>query len=122
MIIAQIESGNDTTQIGDNGRAIGHLQIHKECVEDVNHWFGTKYCHEDMEDRAKAEDVFFKYITLGEDRFVKKHLRYPDEKDIVNFWNFGIYQKPTNSVYYGKYQQEKKRQKSQLRRLGNIGG
>lgn len=121
MIIANIESGDDSSKIGDNGKAIGHLQIHKECVEDVNHWFGTNYCHEDMVDREKAEDVFFKYIALGEDRFIKENLSFPTEKDIVNFWNWGIYQKPKNDIYYGKYQKEKKRQESQLRIDGNIG-
>lgn len=117
-IIAQIESGDDSSKIGDNGKAIGHLQIHKECVEDVNRWFGTNYCHEDMVDRDKAEDVFFKYIAIGEDLFIKKHSSFPDEEDIVRMWNGGCYSgysRKSTKKYYEIYQQEKeKRQESQL--------
>jgi len=35
-ILCQIESGNDPNAIGDNGRAVGILQIHKIMVDDVN--------------------------------------------------------------------------------------
>jgi len=39
-ILIQIESGGDPNAIGDNGDAVGVLQIHKITVDDVNRILG----------------------------------------------------------------------------------
>lgn len=61
--VMMTESGGRNV-IGDNGRAIGPLQIHAAAVEDVNRAFGTTYRHADMGDRAKASAVFDRYLWL----------------------------------------------------------
>lgn len=57
-----VESGGNDRAIGDNGRAIGPLQIHAAVVEDVNRIHGTRYTHAQMHDRAKAARVCVLYI------------------------------------------------------------
>jgi len=109
FLIGHIESGHNPQAIGDNGKAIGHLQIHEACVQDVNRHFKTDYCHTDMDIPELAIEVFYKYIAIGEHLFIKKHGRFPEEKDIVLFWNHGIYYQPKKSKYYEKYKQVKKR-------------
>lgn len=109
MLIAQIESNDNVDAIGDNGLAFGHLQIHAGCVQDVNKYFNTSYSHEDMKNRKCAEDVFIKYIAIGEDIHIKKYNKFPSEKDIVNMWNWGIYQRAKNNKYYERYKSKKNR-------------
>ena len=52
LIIVE-SSGNDLA-IGDNGRAIGPLQIHRGVVLDVNKFTGSHYRHQDMTNRVQA--------------------------------------------------------------------
>ena len=54
-------SGNDQA-IGDNGRALGPLQIHRGVVLDVNRFTGSNYRHQDMTNRAAARAVCEAYL------------------------------------------------------------
>ena len=60
MMIVE-SSGNDQA-IGDNGRAIGALQIHKSVVLDVNRITGSNYRHQDMTNRVAAMAVCQAYL------------------------------------------------------------
>lgn len=61
LIIVE-SSGNDQA-IGDNGRAIGPLQIHRGVVQDVNRITGSNYRWESMTNRAQARAVCEAYLT-----------------------------------------------------------
>lgn len=58
-----VESSNNDLAIGDQGRAIGCLQIHKAVVVDVNRFTGSHYRHQDMTNRAQARAVCEAYLT-----------------------------------------------------------
>ena len=60
LIIVE-SSGNDQA-IGDNGRALGPLQIHRGVVLDVNRFTGSHYRHQDMTNRAAARAVCQAYL------------------------------------------------------------
>ena len=60
-LIAVESHGNDLA-IGDQGRAIGPLQIHKAVVTDVNRFTGAHYRHQDMTNRAIARKVCQAYL------------------------------------------------------------
>jgi hypothetical protein len=60
LIIVE-SSGNDLA-IGDNGRAIGPLQIHRGVVQDVNRITGSHYRHQDMTNRVAARAVCEAYL------------------------------------------------------------
>jgi len=60
LIIVE-SSGNDLA-IGDNGRAIGPLQIHRGVVQDVNRITGSHYRHQDMTNRVQARAVCEAYL------------------------------------------------------------
>ena len=60
LIIVE-SSGNDLA-IGDQGRAIGCLQIHRAVVLDVNRITGSHYRHQDMTNRAQARAVCQAYL------------------------------------------------------------
>jgi hypothetical protein len=57
-----VESGNNDQAIGDQGRAIGCLQIHKAVVQDVNKFTGSNYRHQDMTNRVAARAVCEAYL------------------------------------------------------------
>ena len=60
-LIAVESSGNDMA-IGDNGRAIGPLQIHRAVVLDVNKFTGSHYQWQQMTNRAQARAVCQAYL------------------------------------------------------------
>lgn len=60
LIIVE-SSGNDLA-VGDGGRAIGPLQIHKAVIVDVNRITGSNYRHQDMTNRAQARAVCQAYL------------------------------------------------------------
>jgi hypothetical protein len=60
LIIVE-SSGNDLA-IGDNGRALGPLQIHRGVVQDVNRITGSHYRWEDMTNRVQARAVCEAYL------------------------------------------------------------
>jgi hypothetical protein len=60
LIIVE-SSGNDMA-IGDGGKAIGPLQIHKGVVLDVNRITGSSYRWEAMTNRAQARAVCEAYL------------------------------------------------------------
>ena len=60
LIIVE-SSGNDLA-IGDGGKAIGPLQIHRAVVTDVNRITGSHYRHSEMTNRAQARAVCQAYL------------------------------------------------------------
>ena len=61
--LIMVESSNNDLAIGDQGRAIGCLQIHRSVVLDVNRITGSHYRHQDMTNRAAARAVCEAYLT-----------------------------------------------------------
>lgn len=57
-----VESGGRDNAVGDQGRAIGPLQIHRGVVLDVNRFTGSNYRHQDMTNRAAARAVCQAYL------------------------------------------------------------
>jgi hypothetical protein len=57
-----VESSGNDQAIGDNGRALGPLQIHRGVVLDVNRITGSNYRHQDMTNRAQARAVCQAYL------------------------------------------------------------
>ena len=54
LALIAVESGGNDGAVGDNGRALGCLQIHAGVVADVNRVAGTKFKHRDALDRRNA--------------------------------------------------------------------
>ena len=57
-----VESSGNDQAIGDNGRALGPLQIHRGVVLDVNRITGSNYRWESMTNRAQARAVCEAYL------------------------------------------------------------
>ena len=107
-ILMQVETGNRPL-IGDNGRAIGPLQVHAAAVADVNRAFGTTYKHRDMMDRDAAVAVFDRYLWLYAQ---PRRLGRPvTDEDRARIWNGGPngWKRKATLGYAAKYRKEARR-------------
>lgn len=96
LIIVE-SSGNDLA-IGDGGRAIGPLQIHKAVIVDVNRITGSNYRHSEMTNRAQARAVCESYLRhYGRGKSLEQQAR---------IWNGGPTgdRKPATVAYWRKVQ------------------
>jgi hypothetical protein len=103
-ILIQIESGGVDHAIGDNGDALGCLQIHAIYVEDVNRIYKTNYKHRDALDRKKAIEMTQLYLMHYT---TKERLgRQPHIQDFVRNHNGGPngYKKKATIKYWEKFQ------------------
>lgn len=94
MLIAAlmaVKSGSDLKleigKIGDHGRALGVLQIHREVVADVNRIYGTTFRHEDALDPDLAATICEMYLThYGAESATGK---MPSPEVYARIWNGG---------------------------------
>lgn len=93
-----VESGNNDQAIGDQGRALGPLQIHKAVVLDVNRITGSNYRWESMTNRAQARAVCQAYLEhYGRGKTTEQQAR---------IWNGGPTgdRKPVTLAYWRRVQ------------------
>ena len=94
-LISVESSGNDLA-IGDQGRAIGCLQIHKAVVADVNRITGSNYRHSEMTNRVAARAVCEAYLT--------HYGKGATTEQLARRWNGGPTgeRKPATEAYWAK--------------------
>ena len=95
--LVHVESRGEVHAIGDNGKAVGPLQIHKEVVDDVNKAYGTNYTYEDRKSIDKSREICRRYLLLhgGRNATNEKYAR---------IWNGGPggHRKRSTSKYWVK--------------------
>jgi len=98
-LIAVESSGNDLA-IGDGGKAIGALQIHRGVVLDVNRITGSTYRHQDMTNRAQARAVCEAYL--------KHYGKGATTEQLARRWNGGPKgdTKSSTEAYWNKVRKE----------------
>lgn len=102
LALIQVESGGDPKLIGDNGEAVGVLQIHIEVVQDVNRVYKTKYKANDRYDVEKSKEICRLYLTYYA---TEKRLGHkPTQEDMARIWNSGPkgFTKSVSDVYWIK--------------------
>ena len=100
LIIVE-SSGNDQA-IGDNGRALGPLQIHRGVVLDVNRITGSHYRHQDMTNRVQARAVCEAYL--------KHYGKGATTEQLARRWNGGPTgdRKSATEAYWAKVKKQLK--------------
>ena len=98
-----VESSNNDLAIGDQGRAIGCLQIHKAVVLDVNRITGSHYRWEAMTNRVQARAVCEAYLQhYGKGKTTEEQAR------IWNGGPQGHHKKQATEAYWLKVQRNLK--------------
>ena len=85
--LVQVESNGNPRAVGDNGKALGQLQIWSVVVLDVNRAKGTRYTHKDAFDPAKAEAICRAYLSIY--ATPRRLGRTPTMEDAARIWNGG---------------------------------
>ena len=100
--ICKVESNNGMYVVGNNGKAIGCLQIWKSVVDDVNKYSKVKYTYDDRYDKDKSYQIFRLYI--GHYATKKRLGRKPTNEDMARIWNGGPngYKKTATIKYWNK--------------------
>lgn len=80
--LVHVESKGRVHVIGDNGKSIGILQIHKEVVDDVNRAYGTTYTYADRKSIEKSREICSKYLILHGGR-------HATNEKYARIWNGG---------------------------------
>lgn len=107
--IAQVESLSGILTNGDNGRAIGDLQIWKITVDDVNRVYKTNFTYNDRSSRKMSEKIFIKYLSFWGKQYYKKTCEQPTEEIYARIWNGGPegYKKSSTIKYWKRYKEAK---------------
>ena len=90
-----VESSNNDLAVGDQGKAIGCLQIHRGVVLDVNRITGSNYRHSEMTNRVAARAVCEAYLkAYGKGKTTEQQARIwnggptGDKKQAtLGYWN-----------------------------------
>jgi len=105
-----IETNGNTNLIGDNGTALGLLQIRPIAIKDCNRINKTSFKHSDALDSLKATKICKLILKSGVKLYKKKHDSLPNEEQVVRMWNGGIYKGYTytsTKKYWKKYKKLK---------------
>ena len=85
--IIKVESNDNVNAIGDNGKAVGCMQIWKVVVDDVNKVSKLKYNYNDRFNKEKSIEIFKLYINKY--ATAKRLGRTPTDEDVARIWNGG---------------------------------
>lgn len=98
--IIKVESNGNDKAVGDNGEALGCLQIHKIMVDDVNRIAGTNFVYNDRLDRGKSIQMFNIYTS--------HYSPGASNEVIARRWNGGPKgdSKQTTAAYWRKVQRQ----------------
>ena len=102
-----VESGGNDHAIGDNGQAVGCLQIHPCVVEDVNRVLyaaRADYRYHRLDRRFRRSSVSICRIYLSHYATKERLRREPSLEDLARIWNGGPdgYQKDGTKAYWVK--------------------
>ena len=107
--IEQVESNGNPSAVGDNGRAIGCLQIWKVVVDDCNRIEGCKrWSYADRWSRTRSFQMARIYLEHYGNWYEKKYHKQATPEVLARMWNGGAYgwKKKSTEKYWKKVKKE----------------
>ena len=102
LAMIHVESGGDILAVGDEGKALGCLQMHAEYVADAAEFAKKDWVHRDALDPKKSIDIFAAYM----DRYATEERigREVTAEDIARIHNGGPngWNNPNTELYWSK--------------------
>ena len=107
-----VESCGNPAAVGDNGQAVGVLQIHPECIQDVNRKTGNAYTLQDRKSISRSREICAAYLAHYGKRYERKTGKTATAEVYARIWNGGPrgYAKESTRRYWRKVQAELRRQ------------
>lgn len=102
--LIEVESNGNSNAIGDNGNAIGCLQIWKVVVDDINRIYKTNFKYSDRTNRIKSVYMCIEYLTYWGKVYHRKTNLEPNNEVYSRIWNGGPYgyKKECTKKYWNK--------------------
>lgn len=103
-VLIIVESGGNDNAIGDEGKAVGCLQIHECVIQDVNRVYKTTFTKEDRLNREKSIQICTLYLTYYGEKYEKKTGKKATEEVLARIWNGGPngWKKESTIKYWNK--------------------
>lgn len=90
-VLIQVESGGDLEAVGDNGKAIGVLQLWNIYIQDVNRVYKTKYSHSDAKYYYNSIEIAVRYLTFWGKQYEKRTGKEATLEILAKLHNGGPY-------------------------------
>ncbi len=84
-----VESSGNPDAIGDNGKAVGVLQIHPIVIEDVNRIYGTDFTLEDRYEIQHSRNVANLYLAYWGYKYEENTGFQANTEVYARIWNGG---------------------------------
>lgn len=116
-----VESDGRADAIGDSGRAVGVLQIHPECVQDINRFSKVQYTLSDRADERKSVEMCWRYLYHYGNKYKRDTGKEPTAEVLARIWNGGPrgYNNPNTLHYWQKVRGELEMQ-NRARQSGRV--
>lgn len=107
-----VESDGRADAIGDNGKAVGVLQIHPECIQDVNRITKKAYTLQDRRNAEKSRLMCAAYLSHYGRLYERRTGKKATAEVLARIWNGGPrgYRSAGTRRYWAKVQATLRRQ------------
>jgi hypothetical protein len=103
QILTTLESNGRVDAVGDNGKAIGALQIHPIMVRECNRITGKHiFNYQDRRNQSKSELMAAVFLRYQIKRFRAKYKRCPTMQEVCCCWNSGNIMKKQPHQYLSR--------------------
>ena len=119
-VLMDVESDNNPNAIGDDGKAVGILQIHEICVDDVNRITKSNYTYDDRYNVTKSTVICANYLMYYHDKYLDYvPFTVMDDYEIcARLWNGGYEGLKRNPSATDAYWEKVKNKLNILRKHG----
>ena len=107
-----VESDGNANAIGDHGKAVGVLQIHAECIQDVSRITGKSYTLADRRSVSKSREICAAYLKHYGRQYERITGKAATAETLARIWNGGPcgHKNPRTRRYWAKVQAALRRQ------------
>lgn len=105
-ILISIESGGNASAVGDNGKAVGILQIHPIMVREVNRISGSHYIYKDRLNPERSKEMCRIFLNHQIKRWEKRYGSKPTAVQLACSWNSGSIFREASESYKKKVREK----------------
>ena len=91
LALAMVESSFNPSAVGDNGDAVGLLQIHECVIQDVNRVYGTSYTLDARLDPQASVAICTRYIAHWGQHYTRVTGQPLTQEVCAKIWKGGAY-------------------------------
>jgi len=117
QLLILVETDGRINQVGDNGLAVGCLQIHPVMVKEANRILRKPrfFVNRDRLSKRKSKEIAFAFLDHQRKRYFDKFGEHPDALQLACSWNTGSIFKKMPAAYILRVQEVISRTKEEVK-------